>query len=238
MIGSHQSAKAASVEWFTPPFIIEALGGADSFDLDPATNAAAPFKTGNATYTRADNGLWRPWFGRVWLNPPYTNADLHAFMARMADHGRGTALIFARTETQAFFETVWRRASGVLFLEGRLHFHHLDGRVAKANAGAPSVLCAYGMQDLDVLAAAKIGGKFIPLRFPRSLLVAALEPTWREAVGEWLRTQHGPVALDEIYRAFSSHPKAARNPNWRAKLRQTLRRGGFVHVGRGAWAAA
>ena len=235
-IGGHHSADAGTVEWFTPPPIIAALGGCDSFDLDPASAPDAPFRTARQIYSRADNGLFKPWFGRVWLNPPYTNADLHAFMRRLADHNRGTALIFARTETQAFFETVWARASGVLFLEGRLHFHRKDGTRAKANAGAPSVLCAYGADDLDILAAAKLDGQFVPLRLPRSFVMAGLEPSWREAVGGWLRQQRGPVKVEDLYRAMEH--RAPGRPNWRAKVRQTLQRGAGRRVGNGEWAAA
>jgi hypothetical protein len=236
-MGGHHSARPISTDWFTPPFILEALGGAATFDLDPATHVQAPFDTALKRYTREDDGLIRPWFGRIWLNPPYTGPEVAAFMAKMADHNNGLALIFARTETQTFFETVWRRATGLLFLEGRLHFHKLDGSRAKENAGAPSVLVAYGTYDTDVLATTKLAGQFVPLRLPRSIVVAALQPTWREAVDNCLRSQPGPVRLDELYRALADHPKAQTNPHWREKVRQTLQRGAGVQVERGKWEA-
>lgn len=66
------------------------------------------------------DGAAAVWSGRVWLNPPYSEID--RWMARMAAHGRGTALVFARTETRWWFESVWPRASAVLFLRGRLSF--------------------------------------------------------------------------------------------------------------------
>jgi hypothetical protein len=50
----------------------------------------------------------------------------------MADHDHGTALLFARTETDAFRRYIWEAASGLLFLYGRLHFHDADGRRAEA----------------------------------------------------------------------------------------------------------
>jgi len=159
-------------------------------------------------------------------------------MRRMADHGKGTALIFARTETQTFFETVWRRAHGLLFLEGRLNFHLPNGQRAQANAGAPSVLCAYGADDMDVLAVTKLRGQFVPLKLPRSVVIAALEPTWREVVATWLKDKRGPVKLDELYRHLAAHPKSARNPNYRAKIRQVLQQGPFTRVDRGMWEAA
>lgn len=236
-IGGHHNPVSKTNSWFTPPFVIEALGGCDSFDLDPATQDDAPFNCARARYTRAENGLWKPWFGRVWLNPPYSNPDIGAFMARMADHNHGIALIFARTDTQTFFDSVWRRASGLLFLEGRLNFHLVNGRRAKANCGAPCVLCAYGADDRDVLATCRLDGQFVPLRLPKILFVAAIEPSWRHAIGQWLKSQTGPVRLDELYREFARHPKSARNPNWRAKVRQIVQQVG-VRVGPAEWKAA
>lgn len=234
-MSSHQSARPITETWFTPPAIIEALGGADSFDLDPCSHDSRPWPTARRHYTMADNGLLLDWDGRIWLNPPYTTAIIARFMARMARHDHGVALIFARTETDAFFRHVWGAASAILFLRGRLHFHRADGVAAKANSGAPSVLIAYGGDDRDILAAAPIDGQFIPLRLPRSYLIAGLSPSWRQAVAEWLDQQPGPVALDALYRAFADHPKARQNRNWRAKLRQTLQRGAGERVEKGVW---
>jgi hypothetical protein len=82
----------------------------------------------------------------------------------------------------------------------------------------------------------------MPLRFARAFLVSfAAEPSWRDAVAAWLSRRGGPVALDDLYRAFVGHPKAHANRHWRAKLRQTLQRGegtAFRRAGRGRWEAA
>lgn len=235
-MGGHQKSRPATVEWLTPPEIIAALG---PFELDPATPELQPYPTAIHRYTRADNGLIKPWFGRVWLNPPYTRDEIGLWLARMADHDNGTAFIFARTETDAFFRHVWDRASALLFLRGRTHFHLPDGSRAEQNGGAPTVLCAYGATDAEILAFSGIEGKFVPLVFPRSVLGAAMtNQTWMEALVDWFNGQNGPVSLDELYRAFSDHPKAKDNPNWRAKLRNRLQHGPFERVGRGQWVAA
>lgn len=143
-MGSHQSARSATDVWLTPPALIEALGGWASFDLDPCAqpDQADVLPTARAYYTEADNGLMLPWHGRVWGNFPYSLALVTAFLGRMADHDCGVALIFARTETDAFHRFVWGAASGLLFLRGRLNFHRPDGSRAAANGGAPSVLIA------------------------------------------------------------------------------------------------
>ena len=67
-------------------------------------------------------------------------------MERLANHGHGIALVFARTETKAFFRHVWPKASAMLFVRGRLTFHRPDGTTPKIghNSGGPSVLIGYG----------------------------------------------------------------------------------------------
>jgi hypothetical protein len=225
----------------TPPAVLAALG---PFDLDPCSPIVRPWPTAQHHYTVLDNGLIQPWFGRVWANVPYHRSVIGRWLARMAEHNRGTALIFARTETDAFFRHVWEKASALLSLRGRLDFHTVDGEQAlrpsgtPANAGAPSVLCAYGPRDAEVLAFCGLDGQFVPLRFPRSVLVAALDQTWRQAVTDWMRSQRGPIALADIYRAFAAHRKAAGNPNYQAKIRQVLQQGPFRRVARGQWSAA
>lgn len=162
-MGGHHSPVAESEVWLTPPRIIEALG---PFDLDPcACMEPRPWPTAREHFTRLENGLARPWRGRVWCNPPYGGpAIIRPWLHRMAEHGCGTLLIFARTETEAFHEFVWQRADALLFLRGRLHFHRADGVRAAANAGAPSVLCAYGSADAQRLAESDLDGRIVVLR--------------------------------------------------------------------------
>ena len=243
-IGGHHSARARTDEWLTPPELLTALGGADSFDLDPCAPIVRPWPTARDHYTIKDNGLLKPWHGRVWMNPPYSTDVFGRWMGRLAEHGTGISLIFARTETAAFFNFVWQRASAVLFLQGRLNFHLVDGRRARKNGGAPSVLCAYGDRDAEVLSECGIEGHFIPLIFPRhfSFFVAdegsAARPTWCEAIVQWFSEQTGPVRLKEVYLAFAHHPKTASNAHHEAKIRQVLQHGPFVREGRGLWQLA
>jgi len=158
-MGGHHSAKMMNDEWLTPPEIIQALG---PFDLDPCAPIARPWDTAAQHYTVKDNGLASPWRGRVWCNPPY-GREAAAWLRRLAEHGDGVALIFARTETEMFFREVWPKASAVLFVEGRIYFHRVDGTRAKANSGAPSVLVAYGEGNALALERCGVKGKFISL---------------------------------------------------------------------------
>lgn len=238
-IGSHQRSIGASQVHLTPRRIITALG---PFDLDPCASAPRPWDCARENYVEAQNGLLLPWFGRVWLNPPFHRHQVGQWIARMIAHGRGTALVHARTDTR-WFQPLFDEASAFLFLAGRLIFHRPDGslcttRAGKVgNSGAPTVLIAFGMADADRLAACDLVGAFVPLRIPRSVLVQLAAPTWRQALADWLRRHHGPVALADLYRAFADHPKARQNRHWREKIRQTLQLGGFERVGRGQWQA-
>ena len=161
-MGGHQSAAMLKDEWLTPPYIIKALG---LFDLDPCAphESRRPWDMASRHYSAEDDGLNQPWEGRVWCNPPY-GLEAAKWLDRLANHGNGIALIFARTETAMFFEHVWGKADAVLFLRGRLHFHHVDGARAAANAGAPSVLVAYGEHNVQALRDSGIDGQLCLLR--------------------------------------------------------------------------
>ncbi len=146
--------------WLTPLPMIEALG---DFDLDPCGAPGHPTAAEVWTPESIGDGLSMPWHGRVWLNPPY-GRTMGDWMQRLVIHGAGTALIFARTETALFHEWVWPHADAILFLRGRVTFLDPEGEKAAADAGAPSVLIAYGDRDAAALAASGLDGYLVRLR--------------------------------------------------------------------------
>ena len=164
MGGHHRGYRGDKDEWLTPPSIVAALG---PFDLDPCSPINRPWPTASQHFTIEDDGLVVDWPADafVWMNSPY-GPDAYTWLERLAGHtGGGIALIFARTETEGFFSEVWGKADALLFVEGRLHFHHVNGDRAEANSGAPSVLIGYGQIAADRLQAAnqtdKIRGQYI-----------------------------------------------------------------------------
>lgn len=139
-------------EWLTPPPIIWALSesfNGEKFDLDPCAPITRPWEMAKAHYTTEDNGMLKPWHGRVWCNPPYREAA--DWLARCADHGNAIAMVFARTETRMFFDCVWNTADAVLFLKGRVTFFNVDGSKPKGTGGGPSCLVAWGDCNVDAL---------------------------------------------------------------------------------------
>ena len=156
-------SRQRETRWLTPAYLVEPLG---KFDLDPC--GAPGHRLAERTYQIDDgeDGLELPWEGRVWLNPPY-GKQAEPFLKKMVQHGHGTALIFARTETKSFHENVWQAATACLFLRGRVSFLHADGSKASASAGAPSVLIAYGKRDAEILRDSGIPGHFVSIALER-----------------------------------------------------------------------
>lgn len=160
---AHQTTIGKNDTWFTPPEIIAALGGWESFDLDPA-NVPPPYQPKNLKTAKAscwvgesEDGLSFEWYGRIWLNPPFNRRVRHLWMKKMAEHNNGIMLIPAACETDAFYKYVWPKATAILFLKGRPHFHYVDGTRAKANSGCTICLVAYGEYNAVALEKSGLG---------------------------------------------------------------------------------
>lgn len=153
-MGGHQQAEGDTAEWYTPPGIIGALGL--EYDLDPCSPpGGVPWIPTSRCYALEDDGLTQPWAGRVWLNPPY-GPHTGQWMRRLAAHGSGIALVFARTETRWWHEVV-PAASAVCFIAGRLTFVQADGQASKFNSGAPSALVAFGETETHAVTQSGLG---------------------------------------------------------------------------------
>lgn len=154
-LGSHQRTIGKSQQHLTPKWLIDLLG---PFDLDPCASNPRPWDCASTNWT--ERGLDQPWFGRVWLNPPFNRYEVATWVQRLADHGNGICLLHARTETD-WFTPVWREASGILFLSKRLKFCKEDGTEQPANSGAPAVLCSFGQSNLLSLIAVNSMGRLV-----------------------------------------------------------------------------
>jgi DNA N-6-adenine-methyltransferase (Dam) len=134
--------QSKSVEWYTPPELFEALG--THFDLDPAApSGGVPWVPATRHYSREDDGLTQPWKGRIWLNPPY-GLGIGRWMNKLAEHGDGLALVFARTD-MPWFQWAMTEATAVCFIKHRLTFIPGEETFTPRPASAPSVLLAYGV---------------------------------------------------------------------------------------------
>ena len=148
----------ASDEWYTPSYIITALG---EFDLDPC--AAHDRVTAKNHLYKEDDGLVHKWYGRVWLNPPYSRKLVCAFIGKMARHGNGIALIFNRMDIAMWHDIIFPTADSMLILRGRLRFYRPNGSEGDS-AGCGSVLIAWGKENSLAMQNSGLPGKFINLK--------------------------------------------------------------------------
>lgn len=216
-------------EWLTPPTIIKSLG---EFDLDPCSPINHPWDTAKQHYTVMDNGLMLPWSGRVWLNPPYGN-EMVKWMRKLAAHDNGIALIFCRTDTQAFHEWVFPYAMSMLFIKGRLSFYTVRGTLAAYNGGAASCLIAYGENNTDALAESGIEGKHVLIN-AMPMITVIQSPDWKSVVTISLIKLNGKGSLKDIYTMVErvAPDKIIKNPHYQEKIRQKLQKY-FLRVERG-----
>lgn len=123
---------SASNEWYTPAQYIDAAREVMGvIDLDPAScKEANQTVRAKRFYTERDDGLSKPWRGRVWCNPPYgrgernvSNQDLWstALIERYAagEVAEGCMLVNSRTG-DLWFQKLWNWP--ICFIAGRINF--------------------------------------------------------------------------------------------------------------------
>jgi len=160
---THESTYNESKEWYTPKEIFTAMG--IHFDLDPCSPGKdiVPWVPADIHYTVENNGLLLPWIGNVFMNPPY-GSDTPKWFKRLAEHGTGIGLVFARTDTQ-WFHTHAVKADAICFIKGRVQFVRADdaskyvtGAInPKGGCGAASMLAAFGEQNVQALLRSGLG---------------------------------------------------------------------------------
>lgn len=121
---------SSSPEWYTPQHIIECVVDAlGAIDVDPCSNSKTdPNVPAKHHLTVEDDGLSQPWFGRVYMNPPYGSEIKHWVdkLATEFESGHTTeaiALVPARTDT-AWFRRL--PSEHICFVSGRLAFSGHD----------------------------------------------------------------------------------------------------------------
>lgn len=143
----HVSHNSGENEWYTPPNIIErARATMGVIDCDPASSAVANGLVMATTfYTAEQDGLAQTWFGRVWMNPPYSNplcSQFCAALTRKFEAGeieQACVLVNNATET-GWFQAMLRVAASACFLEGRVRYLNAGGEPVGAPLQGQAIL--------------------------------------------------------------------------------------------------
>jgi hypothetical protein len=129
-----------SDDYWTPKWVFDALGL--QFDLDVACPPDGPPHTpAKAWYTQETNGLTSPWWGRVWMNPPFSKAN--PWVKKFIEHRNGIALTVVGKS--AWCDTLWDTADAIVLLPRSMAFD--QGAIF-----LPTMLTAYGQDNAQALA--------------------------------------------------------------------------------------
>ena len=112
-----------SDDYWTPRWLFDALGL--TFDLDVACpQGGAPWVPAKHYYTQADDGLASPWFGLVWMNPPYSNST--PWVKKWLHHANGIALL--PDVNRKWNYEIFNNADAVMALPANMTFDVPDDR--------------------------------------------------------------------------------------------------------------
>lgn len=150
----HENCIGESDEWYTPPFIFDALGC--QFDLDPCSPGPDHWVPAKQIYTKDDDGLSKRWRGFVFMNPPFGRRRGHVpWLQKFLDHGNGIAICRAYTSAD-WWHAVAIKAECMVFPRGKTKFVRPDGSIGKAPGGGV-VLLGCGQLAIDALRESGIG---------------------------------------------------------------------------------
>jgi hypothetical protein len=159
-MAEHEPSIGASDDWYTPPFIFDALG--ERFDLDPCSPGAGHWVPADRIYTKADDGLALPWSGFVFMNPPFGGRNGHVpWLEKFLRHGDGIAVVRAYTSSGWFHDHA-TKADAMLFPRGKTKFIRPDGSIGRA-PGHGVVLLAIGQRAMQALWRSRLG-LYVPLK--------------------------------------------------------------------------
>ena len=129
----HLARSSGNEEWHTPDDLIElARAVLGNIELDPASNPVAQERIRAERYhTIEDDGLAQYWYGKVYLNPPYTGGMVDKFadklIAEYTDGHVPEAIWLSNNSTDtAWFARLSAAASAILFIRGRVKFWTSD----------------------------------------------------------------------------------------------------------------
>ena len=139
LFGTPQTARTSDDYW-TPTYLFDLLGV--RFDLDVACPpGGAPWVPADAYYDQEADGLRSPWWGRVWMNPPFSSPAPWA--DKFMSHANGIALL--PVSKSKWCARMWERADGIVLMDPRLKFQ--QGAIF-----IPTLMAAFGRDNVEAIA--------------------------------------------------------------------------------------
>lgn len=153
-------------DWYTPSEIVEAARRVMGYiSLDPASSAKAnEIIRADRYYTIERNGLASTWFGRVWLNHPFSAKTNQAWMDKLKTElpfiDQVIGICYASVGTQ-WFNTLANITDIFWFPEKRIAY--IDGETLDVGPSPQKGSVVYGIkvnQQLFIREFERMGGSF------------------------------------------------------------------------------
>lgn len=144
LFGAPQT-QLTSDDYYTPAWVFDRMGL--EFDLDVcAPPGGIPWIPAKRYYTMEDDGLAQEWTGRVWMNPPYSDAE--PWVDRFIAHGNGVCLL---PVVKSFWRIkLWETADAIgdLSTVDRIKFVR-DGKATEIMF--PTFFAAFGRECVEAI---------------------------------------------------------------------------------------
>jgi hypothetical protein len=164
-MGTHEQCVGATDEWYSPPYLFEALGC--EFDEDVAHPGGEFANWIPARSFIIADSLNKLWHGFIWMNPPFGARNaIVPWLEKFVDHGNGIALTPDRTSAP-WWQAYARKMDLVLFVSPKIKFIGRNGAQGKSPAQGTSLM-ALGVKGCEALHNATEAGLGI-LMVPKNL---------------------------------------------------------------------
>ena len=139
-----------SDEYYTQPWVFERLG--IKFDLDVcAPCGGLPWIPADHTWCIQNDALQQNWYGRVWMNPPYSKPT--PWVDKFIKNGNGIALL--PVTRGMWFDKIWEMADGLVINEYNSKFIKPDS--SQTAVTFRTVFAAIGQDNVEALHRLKLG---------------------------------------------------------------------------------
>jgi hypothetical protein len=144
----HEQCVGATDEWYTPPYVFDALGC--SFDLDVASPGKTKTPWIPARRFMTSKSLESEWRGFIWMNPPFGNRNgIVPWLNKFYAHANGIALVPDRTSAP-WWQRSAQQADLILFVSPKLQFIDANGKPGKSPAQG-TALFASGRRGCEAI---------------------------------------------------------------------------------------
>lgn len=133
----HEQSVGATDEWYTPPYVFDAMGVRFDWDVAMPDPVLKWIPTDGSIYA---NSLELPWEGFIWMNPPFGGRNgLVPWLDKFIAHGNGVALVPDRTSAP-WWQAAASRMDLLLFVSPKIRFIGADGKSGRSPAQGTTLM--------------------------------------------------------------------------------------------------